>query len=132
MERIKVLLLSVAVVLGGCAAALVPQTGDPKEKIAWAYWLFDDSLRPLPAENLLHESIEIYKSANDQAGLAEAYKAYGVFLRSYSIEKWRKIYIERGFIDQSVTFENRYKKSISYTRHIPNNAVVYSKLEENR
>ena len=63
---------------------------------------------------MLEIQIDIYKNNNDPAGLAEANMAYGVFLRSYSIDKWNKVYTERGFIEKEVTYNNRYTKSIEY------------------
>ncbi len=114
MFRLTTIVLFAASFLTGCAAALVPYSSNPKQKIADAYWLFDEKYRALPAERLLHEAITIYQKKNDNAGLAEAYKAYAVFLRSYSVERYSKRYIERGFIEPSVTYKNRFIKSIEF------------------
>lgn len=100
--------------LTGCAAAGVPYTSDPAKKISYAYWLFDDKLRPLPAEKLIIDSIEIYKERNDNAGLAVARTAYAIFLRSYAVEKYQGRYIKQGFIDKSITYDTRHEKSIEY------------------
>jgi hypothetical protein len=100
--------------LAGCAAALVPSTNDPKQKIADAYWLFDEQLRALPAEKLIHEAIAIYQQNNNEFGLAEGYTAYAIFLRSDAVSNYQDNYKNNGFIDTSVTYENRFSKSIEY------------------
>ena len=107
-------LLFLIITLSGCAAALVPATSDPNKKIDYAYMLFDEQQRPLPAERLIREAIEAYGQQNNEIGLAEAYRAYGFFFRSSAVEKGRKIYEENGFLDKSATYSNRYQKSIEY------------------
>ena len=103
------------VVLGGCAGVGVVATSDPAAKLHDAGYLFDQADRPLIAERLIREAIEIYEKNNDQLGLAEAYREYGFFFRSRSIEgKWNKFYRENGFLDKSATFDTRYAKSIEY------------------
>ena len=99
-------------ILAGCAAMGVVETNDPAVKIKDAYALFDQLLRPLPAERLIREAITIYQSKSDDLGLAEAYSAYGFFFRSAAIEKWHKTYESAGFIETGATFANRYDKSI--------------------
>jgi tetratricopeptide (TPR) repeat protein len=100
--------------LVGCAAALVPYTSDPRQKIADAYWLFDEKSRALPAEKLIQEALAIYQENKNQVGLAEGYTAYAIFLRSYAVSRYRDRYEDKGFIDESVTYENRFSKSIKY------------------
>lgn len=106
--------MAIVFILSGCAAMLVPKTSNPDKKIAYSYMLFDEQGRPLPAEQLIKESIEAYKQENNEMGLAEAYRAYGFFFRSAAVEKWRKYYESNGFLDKSATYENRYDKSIQY------------------
>jgi hypothetical protein len=48
MRHIIIILTLISLV--GCAAALVPSTNYPRQKITDAYWLFDEKSRPLPAE----------------------------------------------------------------------------------
>ena len=43
MRHIIIILTLIS--LAGCAAALVPYTSDPKQKISDAYWLFDNKQR---------------------------------------------------------------------------------------
>ena len=103
------------VALTGCAGVGVVATSDPAAKLRDAADLFDRQDRPLIAERLIREAINTYQSSNDQLGLAEAYRTYGFFIRSPSIEgKWNKYYRENGFLDKSATFDSRYMKSIEY------------------
>ena len=101
-------------VLSGCAAALVPYTDDPKQKVANAKWLFEEKHRALPAEKLLNEAINAFKKNNDEEALAETYRVYGIFLSSYAVDRWKDKYIEKGFIEPDVTYKNRHDKSIEY------------------
>jgi tetratricopeptide (TPR) repeat protein len=88
---------------------------DPAAKLHHAEDLYERQDRPLTAEKLIREAIETYRQGSDQVGLAEAYRTYGFFLRSESVEgKWSKHFVDEGFLDTSVTFENRYEKSIDY------------------
>jgi len=50
---------TISFLLTGCAAMLIPKTSDPAKKLGYAYQLFDQQHRPLPAEELIRESIEI-------------------------------------------------------------------------
>jgi len=98
----------------GCAAMLVPETSDPIEKLGWATELFNNQERPLPAERLIKEAIEICEKNNNASCLGKANITYGFFFRSPSIEKWEKYYRENGFYDKSATFDNRLVKSKEY------------------
>lgn len=100
-----------AAMLSGCAATLTSAPGDPVKKIEEAYTLLDRQ-QPLPAEQLIRESIETYKREKDEVGLAEAYRAYGFFFRSSAVETWRQHYEVNGFRDKTATYKNRYDKSI--------------------
>src|SRR6267378_1202521 len=77
----------------GCAAFGVPATTDPAGKLRDATALFDRQDRPLPAERLIREALELYQKNGDQLGVAEAYRTYGFFFRSGSVGgKWSKFY----------------------------------------
>ncbi|MBI2307431.1 MAG: hypothetical protein HYU78_09020 [Rhodocyclales bacterium] len=93
---------------------LVPETSDPAEKLAWATELIDKQNRPLPAEKLIAESIDIYNSRRDELGLAQAYRMYGLFYKSATVNQWQEYYKKNGFRDRTVTFENRLNKAIEY------------------
>lgn len=110
------LAIAVTVVICDCAAIGVPETSDPDKKLQYAHSLFNQQLRPLPAEELIREAIDIYKQRNDDLGLAEAYRAYGFLFRSNAVEKYHKHYKENGFLEDGATYANRYDESIKYFR----------------
>lgn len=122
--------------LAGCAAAFVPATSDPQEKLNWAGGLVHIASRPLPAERLIREAISIYKQQNDEVGLAGAYTVYASYFASTAIEQHRKWYAEHGFQDETATVDNRYAKSIEYfqkaaaiyTRHKRTDWLTYVNL----
>ena len=113
MESNRLLVL-VALFLGGCAAALVPITNDPIKKLAYATELFDQQQRPLPAERLIREAIEICEAAKKMVCLGKAYVTYGFFFRSPAIERWAHYYRQSGFYDETATLDNRLVKSKEY------------------
>lgn len=101
--------------ISGCAGFGIVATSDPAAKLIDAGDLFDRQDRPLPAERLIREALEIYQKQDNQLGVAEAYRTYGFFFRSPSVEgKWSKYYRQNGFLDKSATFATRYAKSVEY------------------
>jgi tetratricopeptide (TPR) repeat protein len=112
-NRIVICLIMIFL-LSGCAAMGVPETNDPIEKLKWADELYDQQGRPLPAERLINEAIEICKRNNDLSCLGRAYLSYGFFFRAPSVEKWQKYYKENGFYDRTAAYENRLMKSKEY------------------
>lgn len=100
-------------ILLACEAAGVPETNDPAEKLTYARLLLRDN-RPLPAERLIDESMEIYQSRGDRAGLADAQYRYGWFLAGDAVELMADWYRENGFQSSSVTFESRQQESAKY------------------
>jgi len=113
MYRFAIVML-VSILLTGCAAMGVPVTNDPREKIGWALNLYEKQNRPIPAERLLKEALDIYQSNNDELGLAETYRQYAFFLESVTIEKWESHYRKNGFMDKSVIYDARYEKAVEY------------------
>jgi hypothetical protein len=106
--------IAFALVMAGCSAMLVPSTDDPKEKLAWADALIEDQNRPIPAEKLIREAIQIYKDKNDVEGLANGYRRYGVFYRSAAVTRMESYYRTTGFLEKGVTFDQRFDKAIEY------------------
>jgi hypothetical protein len=52
--------------------------------------------RPIPAERLILEAIDIYQRRGDERGLAQAYRLYGFYLRGYGHDQTKAIqYLER-------------------------------------
>ena len=108
-------MLFVFLLLGACAGIGVVETSDPAQKLRDAEILYDNEDRPLLAERLIREAIEIYQPTNDKLGLGESYREYGFLLRSPSVKgTWADFYRQNGFLDKSVTFETRYRKSVEY------------------
>lgn len=110
----NILCVLFAMSLSGCAAMLVPETSDPVKKLAWAQELIDKQNRPLPAEKLIAESVDIYNSRRDELGLAQAYRMYGLFYKSAAVSQWQEHYKKHGFRDTTVAFANRLNKAIEY------------------
>jgi tetratricopeptide (TPR) repeat protein len=109
------ILLPACALLAGCAGFGVVSTSDPAQKLRDAVGLWEGQDRPLIAERLIREAIEIYQSNNDPLGLANAYRIYGFFFSSKSIDgKWNVYYRKSGFLDRSATFDTRFIKSIEY------------------
>lgn len=128
LQFLRVFLVTSLLSLIGCAGVGVVATSDPRVKLSDATHLFDQQDRPLIAERLIHEAIEICQANADQACLAEAYRTYGFFFRSPSLEgHWSKIYKESGFWDKSATFDTRYAKSIEYFKKARD---IYTRLEQ--
>ena len=100
--------------VAGCAAVGVPMTYNPEKKLSYARVLFNNYDRPLPAEPLIFEAIEIYKRNHDEIGLANAYLTYAYFLQSPSLLNYEKGYRKFGFEDETVFFDNRYEKALEY------------------
>jgi len=101
-------------IVSGCAGIGVPVTDDPDKKLAIANQLYDQHKRPIPAEKLIREAIDIYTQENNEEGLAEAYRSYGFFFRSEAVRVKHNFYTSVGFVDKSATYEGRYDKSIEY------------------
>jgi tetratricopeptide (TPR) repeat protein len=108
---IAILLL---VLMNGCAFVGVPATSDPAKKLADAYDLMDRGGRPIPAEQLIREAIDIYMKEGNEVGLGWAYKTYGSFFCSTAVKKASGWYIKNGFQDTSASYEARFEKAVEY------------------
>jgi tetratricopeptide (TPR) repeat protein len=103
------------VLLSACAGVGVVSTSDPAQKLLDAYYLLEHEDRPLIAERLIREALDIYARNKDELGIAEAYKYYGIFFSSASLSgKWSTYYQSNGFLDKSVAYDKRYAKSLEY------------------
>ena len=99
----------------GCAGVGVFSTDDPAAKLRWAQVLIEDHGRDILGERLIFEAMAIYKDTKDEAGMAEAYRVYGILLKSPSVAHVCAANINgRNFTDKSVTCENRYVKALEY------------------
>ena len=70
-------IISLISLLWGCAAALVPYTDNPNEKLTHAYYLMSQD-RVYPAKKLGEEALEGFTEINDKFGMAESH----IFLSS--------------------------------------------------
>ena len=102
--------------LAGCAGVGIVATGDPLTKLNDAQVLFARKDRPLPAERLINEAIVIYRQKDDAHGLGNSYREYGDLLSSATVMRWEAIYRRDGFIDKSVTYDNRLDKAKDFYR----------------
>lgn len=98
----------------GCAAMFVPATSDPDKKLDYAFDLIQHQKRPLPAEKLIRESIDISKSTNDEKTLMKAFWTYGVFFSSKAVGELKGLYAKDGFLEKSVKFSDRFEGAITY------------------
>jgi tetratricopeptide (TPR) repeat protein len=101
--------------LNGCAGVGALQTDDPLAKLNQADALSTQQDRPLIAERLIFEAIDIYQQRGDSHGLGLAHRAYADLLRSSAVTgKWAVHYQKNGFYDKVTTFDNRIEKSSEY------------------
>lgn len=98
------------VAMTGCAAVGVPATFNPHAKLKHAEYLFNEADRPLPAEPLIIEALQIYQKRGDEVGLANAYRTYAFFLQSPSVGQLNRFI----FSDKAITLKNRFEKSAEY------------------
>lgn len=113
--RKHLLVLCCIVSLSGCAALLGPTTDNAAKNLLTAEALLSNKeADPVKVERLIREAIDIYGKKNDQFGLAEAYRQYGLFFRSIAVSTAADHYRENGFLDKTVRFEDRYQKAIEH------------------
>lgn len=105
---------ALGLLLSACAAMLVPETSDPAKKLAWARELIESQNRPLPAERLIVEATNIYQSQQNELGLAEAYRVYGLFFMSRAVGRHQGFYEKSGFVDRTANYATRYQRAIEY------------------
>lgn len=98
----------------GCATIFGRSTDDPAVKLEWASEHFTVRDEPVQAEKLLGEAVELYRKKGDTLGLAEAYRQYGLFLRSNAVSRYEQYYRSEGFRDRTIHFTNRYQKAIDF------------------
>lgn len=105
--------LMLASVLWGCSAALVPYAGTVPAKLDAANSLLQMN-RPLPAERLMVEAVDLAKKEQDTAGLADAYVQYGRFFLSPAVKGYARSYRQDGFMDKEAIFDRRAERARYY------------------
>ena len=91
----KLILSFILLNLFGCSAALVPATDDPKKKMDYAYELISNG-RPIPAQDLLYETLAIYEASNNQKGVARTHIAFADLYKSKSYQNMADIFKGNG------------------------------------
>lgn len=128
MYKIKrIIYLSIVIITASCAGVGVVSTDDPYKKLKHANILLEKEGRPVLAERLITEAISIFKQKNDQAGLAEGFRQYGLFLRSHSLNPNSPYFIKYGFIDKDVSYKDRSLGSIKYFKK---SLKIYKELND--
>lgn len=113
MKRILTpLVWLLALLLSSCYISL-PESSDPAMKLEEASRYLEQG-QPLPAERLIMEAMQAYQTQNDPEGLGNAYRNFGLFLRSPAIAQRERTYREAGFLDHNITYDNRMEKSGEY------------------
>lgn len=112
------MLIATWMLVGGCAGVGIVETSNPATKLEDAEVLYRRENRPLPAEMLIRQAIEIYQRQDDAHGLGHAYRDYGDLLMSPAVSGLAALYRtgKVHFLDPSVTFDNRLAKSKEYMR----------------
>ena len=107
------LVLFLSVFLSSCVYVSLPESSDPAVKLEEASRYMAQG-QPLPAERLIMEAMRIYETENNPEGLGNAYRDFGTLLRSNAIAQREQTYREAGFLDNSITYDNRHEKSSEY------------------
>ena len=130
MKILKLLMVVCSLLaVTGCAAIFGRSTDDPAIKLKWAAEHYNNLNEPQKAEKLIVEAIQIYTKNNDQFGLAEAYRNYGLFFRSRAVEKFEKTYRDTGFLDTTAKSGTRLAKSIEYFNKARTIYADYGRLD---
>ena len=115
MPTFKYIIIAMVVSIAtGCAGVGVFETSDPLTKLNDAAHLYKYQNRPLIAERLIMEAMDIYKTNDDQHGLGHAHRNYAEFLLSKSVVVSQNFYKENNFRGAGVTYENRIEKADEY------------------
>lgn len=112
---------ALAIVMLGCAAAGVPKTNNPAEKISYAYQL-KNANRPVPAQTLLNEALTIYEKNNDVQGLANTYLAFGNLYKSPSYQNMAVVFKRwneyKSYVDAAKYFDLASKHYLEIGLHL--------------
>ncbi len=102
----KFIVVTLLLLLSGCAGVGLVATSDPNEKLSQADYLMQQD-RALLAELTIKDAIEIFKKNNDELGLADAYHAFGNLYKHPTYHgKWKPQFEKAG------TYDGSYMKSI--------------------
>jgi hypothetical protein len=96
------ILFCLAFFLSGCSAMGVVETNDPNEKLIQASHLMANG-RPIPAERIALEALQIFQGKQDAMGLGEANLFLGQFYKAKS--GWGNVNKDE-FLDKSIEYIN--------------------------
>ena len=74
----RALLLFLTVMLAGCAGYGIPATDNPDTKLSQADYLMNGAGRIMQARRMTEQAMMIFEERKDEAGLARAYREYGL------------------------------------------------------
>lgn len=112
MLHMRALVVTIALATTGCSAVGVPESSNPNTKLNQAVEL-QKLGRFVPAQHLIQEALEISEQRSDQAGIAEAYRQFGLFYRA-PIPKDRYVLLRDDFAGTTNGIESRYLKAMEY------------------
>lgn len=75
--------------------------------------ILDIGLRGQGRRNVI-KAINKCREINDSECLARQYLYYGIFLRHHIVTRNKESFEKKGFKDKTVTYANRYQKSVDY------------------
>jgi tetratricopeptide (TPR) repeat protein len=105
---VRIFSILIIFVLSGCAGIGVVATSDPYKKLAQADAMMNQD-RSAMAELLIGDALKVFVEKNDEAGIADAYNAYGNLYKHPSYHgKWKPTFEKLG------TYDGTYQKSIDY------------------
>ncbi len=102
-----------ALFLSSCVYVSLPESSDPAARLEEAR-RYTAQGQPFPAERLIMEAMRTYEAENNPEGLGNACRDFGIFLRSGAVAQREGAYRETGFLDSSVTWDNRNEKSNAF------------------
>lgn len=106
-------LMSCVALISACTYVSLPESSDPNTKLQMAVD-YQKKNQALPAERLYVEAIKEYERKQDSEGLAKAYYDFALFLKSPTVTQKAQTYRQIGFLDNSITFDNRSEKANEY------------------
>lgn len=105
--------LLISFTFSSCVYISLPESSSPADKLEAAQRYMAQG-QPLPAERLITEAIGLYETENNPEALGNAYYDFAAFLRSPLVTQRENTYRQAGFLDGSITFNNRHEKALEY------------------
>jgi hypothetical protein len=116
VKNLKTLLIAslLASLLAACAGEKVVPTKDPTKKLDDARRLLHSPSNGASTERLIWDAIDSFSESNNELGRAQGFLAYSEFLNSPAVTASENYFRKHGFLDKSVTLDNRGEKSVEY------------------